>query len=299
MLTARRVRPPAREVPSPAIGTLPRQRAALSCGEIAYLRHGVGPPLLLVHGIPTSARLWEGLLGALGKHFDCIAPDLNGMGRSVPTSDADLSSPGQADMLAELVAALGYDAVALVCHDQGGAHGQQLMKRHPERISRVVLTDVVCFDNWLVPAVALLGALTRAPTLLRVLGATRVLETTMRTSWPLPQTVVRGRAPAALVDDWFWALRLGGQPLADWSRYVASQSPRWTQDAVPTLEAWRKPAAVVWAAEDRFLPVSWAHRLAEALPTAGPPALLPFAGHFWQAEIPQTGARALLEALEA
>lgn len=299
MLTNRRLRPPSPEPPSPAIGTLPRLRIGLSCGEITYLRHGAGPPLLLVHGIPTSARLWEGLLGTLGEHFDCIVPDLNGMGRSVPAPAADLASPGQADMLAELIGALGFDEVALVCHDQGGAHGQQMLLRHPDRVSRVVFADAVCFDNWIVPAVAMLSALTRVPPLLGFLGRTRLLERTMAVAWPLPQTIIRGTMPGALIDDWFYALRTGGQPLADWSRYVAAQSPRHTEAAVPALERWTKPAAVVWAAEDKFLPVSWAHRLAEALPTAGPPTLLPFAGHFWQAEIPLSGARAVLTALDA
>ena len=58
-----------------AVGTLPRRTAQLACGNVTYLRHGEGPPLLLVHGIPTSARLWEPLLGDLGEHFDCIVPN--------------------------------------------------------------------------------------------------------------------------------------------------------------------------------------------------------------------------------
>lgn len=297
MLTARRGPTPAPEAASPAFGTLPRHTIRLACGEVSYLRHGSGPPLLLVHGIPTSARLWEGTLGPLGQHFDCIAVDLLGLGRSAPAPDADLASPGQADMLAMLLDALGIETTALVCHDQGGSHGQQLLVRHRERVSRVVFTDVVCYDNWLVPAVAMLGTMARAPGVLEALGRSRVLETAMRHTWPLPQTVHRGRLPGALIDDWFWALRRGGQPLADWERYVGAQSNRWTLEAVPALKAWDKPAAVVWAAEDRFLPVSWAARLAEDLPTCGPPVLLPFAGHFHQAEIPRTTGRVLAEQL--
>jgi pimeloyl-ACP methyl ester carboxylesterase len=299
VLTARRSHAPAPEAPTPAFGTLQRLTAQLRCGEVSYLRHGSGPPLLLVHGIPTSARLWEGMLGALGEHFDCIAPDLLGLGHSAPAPGADLASPGQADMLAELLDALGIDTVALVCHDQGGSHGLQLLVRHGARVERVVFMDVVCFDNWLVPAVALLVGITRAPRLLGALGRSRALETSMRLTWPLPQTTHRAPLPAALIDDWFRALRTGGEPLRAWAEYVAVQSNRWTLEAVPALEAWDKPAAVVWAAEDRFLPVSWATRLAETLPTAGPPVLLPFAGHFFQTEIPQTAARVLLDQLGA
>ena len=297
MLTARRVPPPAPEAPRPAHGTLPRQTVRTAHGEVAHLRHGSGPPLLLLHGIPTSARLWEGLLEDLGAHHDCIAPDLLGLGRSVPAPGAELGSPGQADMLAGLLDALGIDQVALVCHDQGGAHGQQLLVRHPDRVSAVVFVDVVCFDNWLVPAIAMMEKLAASPRLTGVLGSTRLLERAMQAVWPLPQTLVRRRMPQALIDDWFAALREGGPALEHWRAYVRAQSPRWTAEAVPALEAWNKPAGVVWAANDLFLPPSWAVRLADALPTAPPPTLIPWAGHFLQAEVPASLARAILDLL--
>ncbi len=280
------------------VGTLTRQTASLPQGEITYLRHGQGPPLLLVHGIPTSARLWEPLLGALGERYDCIAVDLNGMGRSRPAPGADLSSPGQADMFAALLDHLEVAETLLVLHDQGGAHGQQFMVRHGERIRAVAFCDVVCFDNWEVPAVAALMQVARRPALAAALAKARALQAPMRLAWPLPQTVRRGSVDKALVDDWFHALDTG-EGLLDWCAYVRSQSRRWTMEAVPTLQAWRKPARVLWATDDRFLPLRWGVRLASTLPTAGDRmVLLPDAGHFWQAEIPQTGARELLAFLD-
>ena len=296
MLTAnnkplRRIPP---EPPSMPVGTLPRQYVDLDCGRVAYLRHGTGKPLLLVHGIPTSCRLWEQLLGTLGEHYDCIAPDLLGLGRSTPKPDADLSSPGQVTMLTQLLDALGIDAAYAVFHDQGGAHGQQLLKRHGERVTAVVFTDVVCYDNWLVPMVAIIEWLARHR-LVPVLGRLGLLQAAVNLH-TLPLTIVRGTFPAALRDDWLLALRQGGQLQRDWIRYVTSQSPAWTLDAVPALQAWTEPTRVIWAAQDRFLPPSWGLRLARDIP--GSPddvTLLPFAGHFWQAEIPQTGARAILE----
>lgn len=299
MLEARRVPAAPPEAPSIPVGTLPRQTAALDCGTITYLRHGAGPPLLLVHGIPTSARLWEPLLGTLGEHYDCIAVDLNAMGRSRPAPGADLSSPGQADMFAAVLDHLGIAETLLVLHDQGGAHGQQFMVRHPDRIRAVAFCDVVCFDNWIVPAIALMMAVAKAPAVARALGRAQVLQAPMRAVWPLPQTVRRGRIDRALVDDWFHALDTG-EGLDDWCAYVRAQDPRWTIEAVPTLAAWAKPARVLWATDDRFLPVRWASKLATTLPTApDTPTLLPDAGHFWQAEIPQTGARELLAFLDS
>ncbi|MPY97694.1 MAG: alpha/beta fold hydrolase [Actinophytocola sp.] len=158
MFTATRVPQPPQERPTMPVGTLPRQQASLSCGTVSYLRHGAGPPLLLVHGIPTSARLWEPLLGTLGRHFDCIVPDLLGMGRSRPAPHADLSSPGQAAMFAELLDALGIDETLLVLHDQGGSHGQQFMVRSPERIRAVAFRRAQDADAEGLPAAADRGA---------------------------------------------------------------------------------------------------------------------------------------------
>lgn len=298
MFEARRVPAAPPEAPSIRPGTLARQTARLACGEITYLRHGEGPPLLLVHGIPTSARLWEPLLGTLGQRYDCIAVDLNGMGRSRPTPGADLASPGQADMFAALLDHLSLDEVLLVLHDQGGAHGQQFMVRHPERIRAVAFCDVVCFDNWAVPPVTAMMQVAARPRVAAWLGRTRAMKLPMQAVWPLPQTVRRGRIDPALIDDWFHALDTG-EGLADWCAYVVAQDPRWTREAVSTLEQWGKPARVLWATDDRFLPVRWGARLAATIPTADDrPTLLPDAGHFWQAEISQTGARELLAFLD-
>lgn len=186
----------------------------------------------------------------------------------------------------------------LVLHDQGGAHGQQLMMRYPERIRAVALCDEVCFDNWEVPVVAALARVFRAPALMAILGRTRALKAPMRALFPLPQTVRRGRLPGELVDDWFHALDTG-EGLEEWCRYVTSQDRRWTEEAVPMLERWTKPAHVFWAADDRFLPPSWALRLARTIPGADDrPTFLPDAGHFFPAEIPVTAAQALLAFLQ-
>lgn len=292
MLTATRkpFRRQRAEAPTMAIGSLQRESVELPMGQVTYLRHGRGPPLLLVHGMPTSARLWEPLLGLLGQHYDCMVPDLLGLGRSVPKADADLGSPGQADMLAAFLDALGIEQCHAVFHDQGGSHGGQLLKRYGARIDAVVLTDIVCYDNWLVPMVALLNGLGPA---IKPLAATRLLQNSMR-FYPWTRLTTRRRLPAAIIEDWQYPLNQGGQMLDDWVRYATAQSPYWTQDAVPTLCAWDKPASVLWAAQDEFLPVSWAWQLARDIPTAADdPTLLPFAGHYWQMEVAESGAEAI------
>lgn len=290
---------PPPEPPSLRPGTLPRRFADLPAGRVAYLRHGSGPPLLLVHGIPTTSRLWEPLLGDLGEHFDCIVPDLLGLGQSDPAPGAEVASPGQADAFAQLLDHLGIDEVLLALHDQGGAHGQQLLVRHGDRVRAVAFCGVVCFDNWPVPVIEATMRLGRFPALVEALGRTGLPKAAF-VHGPLRLTVVRGEVDAVLQDEWFGPLSAGGEELRRWLRYFRAQDPRWTAEAVPTLEAWDKPALVLWAAEDVFLPPSWGVRLAETIPgCAAPPTLLPFAGHFWQCDVPRTGAQHLLGFLSA
>lgn len=273
-------------------GTLHRQFVDLPCGRVSYLRHGRGAPLLLVHGIPTSCRLWEPLLGALGEHFDCIVPDLLGMGRTTPQHGADLASPGQVTMLTQLLDAFEIPSARAVFHDQGGAHGLQFLNLHPERLEAVLFTDCVCFDNWLVPAVAAMMKLGRAG-LMPFFARTRALQTLLA-HYSLPRTVTRGSFPIALQEDLFYALNQGGEALQHWTAYVTAQSPRWTQDTAQIAARWRKPAHVLWAAHDLYLPPSWGVQLAQAFTaTQCELELLPFAGHFWQAEVPLSGAAAI------
>jgi pimeloyl-ACP methyl ester carboxylesterase len=67
-------------------------------------------------------------------------------------------------------------------------------------------------------------------------------------------------------------------------------------NAVPVL----RPAFVMWAPRDRFLLPSWAVRLAHEMSgCTQEPTLLPFAGHFFQVDVPRTAARVLGEFLDS
>jgi len=297
MLTAAR-KAQARFAPEPLRpwpGSLSRQYADLDCGRVGYLRHGEGPPLLLVHGIPTSARLWEGLLDHLGQRFDCIAPDLLGLGASVPGHGADLASPGQADMLAQLLDHLGIDICAAVFHDQGGAHGQQMIMRHGHRLAATVFTDCVALDNWPVP---LIDGMARVEPALPLLAKLRLLQWGTRLlAWP--QTVHRRPTiPDPLLTEWLAPLDVGGERLTRWIAYLGAQSNRWTLEAESALEVWRKPTLILWGGADKFLPPSWAGVLADLIPGTRATEIIPFAGHFWQTEAAATGARTIRRFLE-
>ena len=45
-------------------------------------RCGSGEPILFIHGMPTSRRLWKGIIDRLCERYTCIAVDLPGLGNS-------------------------------------------------------------------------------------------------------------------------------------------------------------------------------------------------------------------------
>lgn len=52
--------------------------------ELAYDRSGVGPPLVLLHGLGHRRQAWAPVLDRLTKHRDVICVDLPGFGESPP-----------------------------------------------------------------------------------------------------------------------------------------------------------------------------------------------------------------------
>jgi len=50
--------------------------------ELAYIRHGKGTPLVLLHGYPIDHHVWDRIIPFLENAFDLIIPDLRGFGQS-------------------------------------------------------------------------------------------------------------------------------------------------------------------------------------------------------------------------
>jgi pimeloyl-ACP methyl ester carboxylesterase len=73
--------------------------------DIAYERHGQGPPLVLLHGALSDSRFWRRQLEGLAGEFTVMAWDEPGAGRSSdPPTDFTLAD--YADCLAELIETL-------------------------------------------------------------------------------------------------------------------------------------------------------------------------------------------------
>ncbi len=263
-----------------------------SFGDIAYLEAGSGtrPPVLFVHGIPTSGWLWRHVLRMLGNDLHGYAPDLMGLGDTdVDPDRTPLHMDAQAEMLLEFMISMGHERFAVVAHDQGGAAAQLIAARWPERVTALVLTNCVAYDNWPVPEIARLQALWQVPVVPEVLvrsGAFLWRET--RTRWSAFRRGVHD--PRSFSDE---AIREYLRPLHGTAgqrrrfvRFLRSGHPRYSLAAVEGLRRFERPTLVLWGAEDRYISPSWGAKLAEDIPGTVAFRLIPFCGHFWQEERP-------------
>jgi len=116
--------------------------------EIAYTDVGSGEPVVLLHGIPTWSYLYHDVIPLLEPHCRVLAPDFLGHGYSDRRDRFDRSLTAQAAMILRLLDALGLARVTIVGHDTGGGVALILGIEHPDRVARLVLSNIVAYDSW-------------------------------------------------------------------------------------------------------------------------------------------------------
>lgn len=146
----------------------------LSQHKVFYQREGAGPALVCLHGFPTSSWdfsfLWEGLI----KKFDCIAPDLIGLGRSSKPQQT-MTVALQADMVENLLQKLKIDEAHLFTHDLGDTVAQELLARQTEGSSKVTWLSCVFLNGGLFPE-------SHQPRLIQVLLLTKLAPLVLKFS---------------------------------------------------------------------------------------------------------------------
>lgn len=113
--------------------------------KIAYREIGDpnAPAVLLLHGVPSSSRMYDALMRQLGDRLHLIAPDYPGFGNS------DAPSPGQfsytfdhyAQLMEHFTDTVGIKQYALFMQDYGAPVGMRLAMNRPEAITAMIFQN--------------------------------------------------------------------------------------------------------------------------------------------------------------
>jgi pimeloyl-ACP methyl ester carboxylesterase len=107
-------------------------------GRVEYAQAGDGPPVLVVHGVFGGYDFGVGVgRGHVPAGYRVVSPSRFGyFGSPFP---ADPSPAAQADAFAALLDHLEIHELPVVAFSAGSSSAAQLVLRHPERVSRLVL----------------------------------------------------------------------------------------------------------------------------------------------------------------
>jgi pimeloyl-ACP methyl ester carboxylesterase len=111
------------------------------------------PMVLLLHGFPSSSRMYDRLMGKLAPNYRLVAPDYPGFGHSEwPDPDTfHYTFEHLTDIVDEFTAAVGLEHYALYVQDYGGPVGFRLALRHPERVTALIVQNAVAHEDGLGP----------------------------------------------------------------------------------------------------------------------------------------------------
>lgn len=109
------------------------------------------PTLLLLHGLPSSSRMFEPLFARLSDRYHLVAPDYPGFGHSGwPDPKAfDYTFDHYAEILNRFTETLGLTRYTLYMQDYGGPVGFRMALAHPERIEALIVQDAVAHNEGL------------------------------------------------------------------------------------------------------------------------------------------------------
>lgn len=263
--------------------------------RLTYCDHGSGEPVVLLHGTPAHSVIWRNVVpGVAAAGHRVIAYDLLGYGRSERPVDRDTSVTAQADILERLLAALGIDGVTLVGHDLGGAIGQILATRAPERVRRLMLVDTVSFDSW--PSATWRQIIDDHPD---HPGAMAADDFEALLAGQLEMTVTGdGNMSGAVLDAYLAPHRSAVGRTSFFWHQVRHYDSTHTRQVVPYLGQLTMPVRIVWGGADSWQPASYAERLHRAIPGSTAPFIVPGAGHFLPEDAPHTLVEQILQMLD-
>jgi pimeloyl-ACP methyl ester carboxylesterase len=239
------------------------------------------PTVLLLHGFPSSSRMYEPLMPFLAREFHLIAPDYPGFGNSeAPSPDRyTYTFDNLARSIEQFTDALKLDRYVLFMADYGGPVGFRLAMARPEKVTGIVVQNAVAHEEGLGPLWETRKAFWKdraqhedrlwlnlaSPDALKLrhVGTSPDPQRYDPDNWRDEQHFLARPGQAAIQTDLFYDYRTNLESYPRWQAWLREHQP-------PTL--------VTWGKYDPSFTVSGAHAYQRDIPDAEVHVL--DAGHF-------------------
>ncbi len=112
------------------------------------------PVLLLLHGVPTSSRMYQPMLeSSLSTKYRLIAPDFPGFGHSSWPSPKEFNYTFEhlAQVMEQFADALKLNRYTLFLHDYGGPVGMRMAVAQPGKVEAIIIQNAVSHEEGLSP----------------------------------------------------------------------------------------------------------------------------------------------------
>jgi pimeloyl-ACP methyl ester carboxylesterase len=263
-----------------AAATVRYQTAEVDGLKIFYREAGPAdaPVILLLHGFPSSSRMFDSALPVLGRRYHLVAPDYPGFGHSdAPDAKAFAYTFDHiASVIQHFTERLGLTRYTLFMQDYGGPVGFRLALQHPERVQGLIIQNAVSHEVGLSPLWDTRRAFWRDRQSNEAALRSNFVSLQQRHvgTDPHPELI----DPDTWTDEFAFLNRPGGVEIQldlfyDYRTNVESY-PRWQQ----YLREHQPPTLVVWGRYDPSFTVAGAHAYAQDVPKAQVHVL--DAGHF-------------------
>ncbi len=233
--------------------TVPSERppfwAPVEGGRLAVWDSGVGPAIVMLHGLSFDHSLFEPQVASLGRTWRLYRYDLRGHGRSA----APHPDRSHLDDLLELLDHLGLERVRLVGLSLGANVALAAAALHPERVERVALLSPG------VPGVTWVG---RPSDEARAVARSEGVEAAKRFWLAHPLFATTRTSPSA------WAAVEAMVAAFQASQWDGGASPASLPEVAPLLEATHQPVLIMSGGRDLQGYRDLAGQLARRLPAA-------------------------------